>query len=394
MPANPQQIHAALRELGTRITQESERERSIRQDALRLLRTSAAAADRLRAAAETVVASIDPNVRCALPISEDIAQGLSCPPTEGVATVVAVDGSQIVPNRHDEVLFALINIGTVISRLNSGTAPELNVDSKLLFGDELYTADGSLISEGDVSLLRDSGERAALLRHADRAAGLSVALTDGPLELWGAKDVGDPRAYERALREYLETLRSLERAGWIVAGYVDKPGADLVMRLLEIGLAGSEDLKRLRSFHPLRGASDRWLFAQVLSAGQRSAVFLMQSSSGARYDQGLAIQFFYLNVGSAGHPVIARVEVPRWVGDDPASLAALHRLLLEQSASLGSRPYPYILHRAHETARITETETAQIRLQLLLELRRRGVEPEAPSGKSSAKAVSEIKGRY
>jgi hypothetical protein len=73
---------------------------------------------------------------------------------------------------------------------------------------------------------------------------------------------------------------------------------------------------------------------------------------------------------------------------------ALHRALLEQCALLAARPYPYILHRAHETARISMQESEQIKLRLILEMRSHGLEPEPASGKSSAKAVSSTTGRY
>jgi hypothetical protein len=119
----------------------------------------------------------------------------------------------------------------------------------------------------------------------------------------------------------------------------------------------------------------------------------LQSSSRSRYAGRLSICFFYLNVGTEGHPSIARVEIPQWVADSPGMLSSVHGVLVEQCALLAVRPYPYILHRAHETAKVSVEEKEQIKLRVLLELRRNGVEPEGPSGKSSAKIVSETKRR-
>ena len=52
---------------------------------------------------------------------------------------------------------------------------------------------------------------------------------------------------------------------------------------------------------------------------------------------------------------------------------------------MGARPYPYILHRAHEIAVVKFEEKKQVEQMLELELRRAGGELEAGSNKQSAK---------
>jgi hypothetical protein len=173
----------------------------------------------------------------------------------------------------------------------------------------------------------------------------------------------------------------------IVAGYVDKPGADLVVRTLEIAAFSEDQLKDVRELHPLRGVTDLWLFGSLLKAGKRSAVFGMQSGSRVHYTGDLALHFFYLNVGDAGHPSIVRVEIPKWVADDHSKLDLLHTVLLEQCWLMGVRPYPYILHRAHEIAVVGLDEKQQVSQMLELELRKAGEEVGQVSAKSSAKAL-------
>jgi hypothetical protein len=327
-----------------------------------------------------------------LPQRESIAAGYSCGNQLPPHTIVAVDGSQSVPDRHAEVLFGMLNVGTVAMDVGSGSAPAIDVDSTLLFGDDLYPDDGALLSEGDIALRRDAAERAALLQHAPPASGLSFALLDGPLELWGPKEVANAQAFAMALTDYLENLRELERRGWIVAGYVDKPGADLVMRLFETWKLAPRDSKRRGRDHSLRLVSDRWLFGQTLQPRQRSALLGMQSTSRAKYGGSLALNFFYLNVGGEGHPAIARVEIPAWVAGDERKVDLLHQALLGQCEILGARPYPYAIHRAHETASISPAEIEQIKLRLVLEMRAHGMEPEGSSAKASAKRASAAKG--
>jgi NurA domain. len=219
---------------------------------------------------------------------------------------------------------------------------------------------------------------------AQQAAGPCVALTDGPVELWGTKDGGEDE-YRRNLDLHKSILSQMQSLGAVVAGYVDKPGADLVIRLLEIATLTDEQMKEIRRQHPLRGVTDRWLFARVLGPGQRSVVFGLQSGSRVHYTGDLALHFFYLNVGSAKYPALVRVEIPKWVADDEEKLDLLHAALLDQCRVMGARPYPYILHRAHEIAVVKMEEKQQVEQMLELELRKSGGEVGEKSGKQSAK---------
>jgi hypothetical protein len=82
-----------------------------------------------------------------------------------------------------------------------------------------------------------------------------------------------------------------------------------------------------------------------------------------------------------------RVEIPRWVLDDKAKLDLLHGVLIEQCKMMGSKPYPYLLHRAHETAVVKNDEKQQIEQMLQHEMRRNDEEMDDISNKSSAKAL-------
>ena len=173
------------------------------------------------------------------------------------------------------------------------------------------------------------------------------------------------------------------------------PAADLVVRLLEIATADNEQIRKLRDFHPLRGVSDRWLYGErdnpLLPPGHRSAVFGLQSGSEKKYKGALSLHFFYLNVGTEGHPWPVRVEIPKWVAEDQKKLDLLHCVLIEQCKMMGSRPYPYLLHRAHETALVRYEEKGQIEQLLTLELRRIRAEVGDSSHKSSAKSLNKRK---
>lgn len=324
----------------------------------------------------------DPSLRCAIPLGERLDVAHPDPEDAGSVTLIAADGSQILPDRHAEVLYSLVNVGAIILRPGSGHAPGIFTDSTLLFAEELYTETGMLTAEA-IEQRRDIQERRRLLELAKQVEGSVVAMTDGPVELWGAKDGGEGD-YRRNLELHKAVLSQLQAQDVTVAGYVDKPGADLLVRTLEIATLSDEQMKDLRKQHPLRGVTDRWLFG-FLPAGSRSVVFGLQSGSRVHYTGELGLHFFYLNVGVTGHPWLVRVEIPAWVAHDDKKLDLLHTVLLEQCRIMGARPYPYILHRAHEIAVVKFDEKHQVEQLLAMELRRSGGEIDTGSYKQSAK---------
>jgi hypothetical protein len=248
------------------------------------------------------------------------------------------------------------------------------------------------MTEARLALTRDLEERSLLAELAATAALPLITLTDGPVELWGTKDASaeDASLYQENLSKYRQVLTRLAQIGAITAGYVDKPGANLVVRLLEAVKASPADLEVFRSFRPLSGVSDRYLYLRLLEPGERSAVFALQSHAAKNYPGPLAVHFFYLNVGNAHKSWLARVEVPAWVAHDPAKIDTLHAVLVEQCRILGTRSYPYLLHRAHETARVSLAEHDQVTQMILLELQQRGIYSE---GASQKQAVKDLPGR-
>jgi hypothetical protein len=328
----------------------------------------------------------DSTLRCAIPLSDPLNACFAVKPFPDNLTLIAADGSQVAPDRHASVLFSLVNVGAIVMQPGSDQAPFIQTDSRLLVDDENYTETGMLTLKA-IEQRRDLAERRKLLELAKDASGQIIALTDGPLELWGGGGAARDQ-YLRDLEIHKSTLSQLQERGAVVAGFVDKPGASLVLRLLELTqLSSEEQFENLRRQHPLRGVTDLWLYGKLLEPGQRSAVFGLQSSARLHYTGGLALHFYYLNVGSLRHPAIVRVEIPKWVAEDSNQLDMLHATLLDQCRIMGARPYPYILHRAHEIAVVKMDEKNQVEAMLELELRQSGGEVGEASGKSSAKAL-------
>jgi hypothetical protein len=381
MALNFQQLSEKIREIGLGAHARRESQESLRKRARTLLAAWADKAGELNSKLERA-RQADPGLRCAIPLAERLDASVE-PGPASKATLIAADGSQIAPDRHAAVLFSLVNVGAIIMQTGSGRAPEIFTDSHLLFEDEIYTETG-MLTEETIEQQRDIAERRKLLELAPGCPAPVVALTDGPIELWGAKGA-QAEDYRKNLELHKSILSQLQDKDVTAAGYVDKPGADLVIRLLEISLlSGDDEYKNIRKQHILRGVSDRWLYS-FLPGGYRSAVFGLQSGSRSHYTGDLALHFFYLNVGDTGHPWLVRVEIPAWVAADTVRLNLLHTTLLEQCRIMGVKPYPYILQRAHEIAVVGFDDKSQVEQMLELELRRAGGEMDEISAKQSAK---------
>jgi acylphosphatase len=388
MPINFQQVYARIREIAAGADENKRTLEERRALARNFLVAYANELDFLKQKVQAAVA-VDSNLRCAVPLNEPLTSTFPPPPPVADVTVIAADGSQVNPDRHSSIQFSIINVGVIIMKLHSGQAPEICVETEMLYGDDLIS-NGNPISDGMVAMRRDISERMKLDEISKGIKGPVVNLTDGTIELWGAKG-DDPQAYADFVEKYLRVLTRLHARGVVTAGYVEKPSADLVARLLEIATADQEQIARLREYQPLRGVSDRWLYGErenpLLPPGHRSAVFTLQSGSVKKYKGPLSLHFFYLNVGTLGHPWPVRVEVPQWVAENRQKLEMLHAVLIEQCNMMGAKPYPYLLHRAHETAVVRREEKDQVEQLLAMELRRVRAEVGDRSYKDSAKAL-------
>jgi hypothetical protein len=381
MPINYQEIYTQIKQIGQGAQERKKRKEEAQEHALTLLASFNSELGALRSKVDAAKA-VDANIRCAVPLTENLAS--SHPVLDSViqATLIAADGSQIVPNRHDPLQYYVINVGAIAMQIGSGNTPEVVTDTELRVLDEF---DDTFFSDSQVALQRDVAERKKLLEMAENYSGTIIALTEGQLELWGSVDNENAREFEKSLQDYLNVLEQLQKKRIIAGGYVDKPGANWFVKLLEIAGTSADELKNVRKNRLLAGVTDLWLFSQILGEHERSAVFALQAKSAEKYKGALAIHFFYINVGDKKHPKIARVDVPLWVVENPSMLNALHAVLVEQSKIMGKAPFPYLLHRAHEIAVVTHREKEEIDRLLSRDILSNGGELGEKSGKQTAK---------
>jgi len=389
MPVNFQDIQKQIRQMGQQAMEREQKLKERRQLALELLRLYANRLEDLQQRVEQALLA-NPNLRCAVPVDEGLTFTLPVPPLPPGLTILAADGSQINPDRHDAAEFSVINVGAIC--LQPGKVPIENTNSQLLYGDSLRTSSGRPITEEIVALRRDLNERRLLADLAEKESLPVVTVTDGPLELF--RQQGNDPDLEEPFKEYLKVLNRLADRGVATAGYVDKPSANLVVRLLELIALPEEELAHVERNGPLNGVSDYYLFQNLLKPGERSGVFAIQSTSKRDFNGKLELHFFYLNVGRAEHAWLVRVEIPKWVAEDCSLLDMLHATLVSQCRQMGSHPYPYVLHRAHEVALVRLEEKQQILDMIAAEQYRQGVEVGEKSQKQAVKDISGTRTRY
>jgi len=390
-----QQVREQVIQMGEQAPSQAKHFRALREQALEILEENAHKNQFLREKVQTAL-SYNANLRCALPQNETLNQAFGLPAVPKAVTILAADGSQINPDRHASVDYCLVNVGAIQMLYGSSESPVTTVRSRLYYDDQMFTSAGR-VTERLVALRRDLRERQLLAELAEDPPLPVITLTDGPLELWvGRETEPEAKEYEKHFKDYLKALRQLHQMGASAAGYIDRPRGDLLVRLLEIAqLPLGEIEKAGREYRPLRGITDADLFRDILQPGERSAVFGIQSRTAGKYADELALHFFYLNVGrDEEHPYLVRVEIPAWVVEDTQMRNDIHAVLVHQCQILGNRTYPYLLHRSHEVAVVTQDEKQQLENMISLELRKRGISVGGVSQKQGSKDDRQTKGRY
>lgn len=308
----------------------------------------------------------------AVPLDDALAAAYPAPALPQPCTILAADGSQILPDRHRPAMYYLINIGCIILRLGTGAAPEQISRPQLFFSDEDLYENDSLISSARITARRDVQEVGELARlaPAEASRARAVALVDNGLLLYLSL-----QEYERAIKkdfiaQHISHLRALEQAGVPVAGVIDRPRAANVLRLLHLATLDATAISQdaVRSLGAFQRLTDAELFS-FLQPGERSAVFALTAPDNRSYyePEGQGVCVFYLN--AAGN--ILRVETPQWVAAHPPFLEIVHAALIEQCHITGG--FPYVLTRAHELAVVSAAEHADVEARVGLKLARRGV---------------------
>lgn len=395
MTVDLQSITEQIRGFGDQIRKrEKERQNRI-QTALDLFQKYSDDIPFLQKRVEQIIAA-NRGTRCAKPDCHALNSKFICQHDENNKfTVLASDGSQILPDRHRRVEFDMINISVIKLDKNRRITKPVKI-SKLLLPDISLSPD-ERITEDIISLERNTKERQLLCEIGCTETPQVIALSDGPLELF--REPQEERLHQTLFKQYAEALKTFTDMGGIFAGYVDRPKADLMIRLLELASLEEADIKKASQLRPLYGVTDTDLFMTILQPGERSGVFLLESNSANHFktiDERLALSFFYINIGtnSQGNQTLVRVEIPAVISNQSCLMDKLHQTIIEQCKKMGSRPYPYLLHRAHEEALVTFQESTYIEDLLVSSLFSNDTNSRQTSNKQFAKMMSGKRQKY
>lgn len=313
----------------------------------------------------------------AAPTSEAIDAPYPLPACPEQLTVLASDGSQILPDQHAIFPYYLINVGSITYRHGSNRKPETYNPPPIL-NFEPFDERGQLIAPPEINVQRDLAELEVLL---DRVQHLGteesqpvITLLDRQLTL---RVIDLPFDRQKICQDqYVDMLDSLRQTGALIAGYVDRPRSTFVLALLhlaslEITAITEDNLRRT----PFRGLTDLDLF-DFLGPGERSAIFSLKAKGLEKYgNAGHAIHFFYVNVSqSQARPYLARVELPAWLVANHQALDLLHAAIVRQARIIGG--YPYVLARADELAVISSQEREAVELMIAMEMYRQSLNSE------------------
>ncbi len=326
-------------------------------------------------------------------VVDTLLGAVSPPPLPADWAAASVDGSHIDVDRHLPVECYLLNLGGCL--LTYGRQPDARFFSRPHLAsayEELYLADpqrpadeeavaGNLL--GLYRTVRELEELLAVVRECPPEQP-TLALVDGTLVLWGLagrgyRDFVRQAIVNEGLLPALEGFRQLAaaRRNVTLAAYVSLPRvrevANAIRRCLcpnDLAYCRQSCSQRRSELTPCSNSNDfldREIFAQLLAPGQRSPVYITNSSVSREYYGDHQVYFYYLNAGEE----IARIEAPAWVAEDDALLSLGHSLIAAQ-CRLG-QGYPVAIAEAHEQA-VVNGRDRQLFRQLVAEtLERQGL---------------------
>jgi len=398
-----EQLSPSMDNMVREISRRQDRQKIQLDELLKQLNTYAISWDEIDRKIERVVAMADEKyLRSAIPLHQSHAlnRGIDVSEPPNQATIIACDGSQIVPDRHAPFLYFLINTGTIVYYHGSGLPPDVHSIPTLEYpgAEGLDEEDQFSLNSALVNLWRDRKEIEALsaaVRMAQPHPGPQLAILDQRLLYWPASGLPG-REGQKVVEAWQQAMTEINESGAWLAGYIDRPGKRSVLtmlRSLDIDQPGFKisDLYRSANY---AGLSDIDIYGPILKPGQRSPVFREISQHNNTFrarDKRNEVCFFYLRTGE-GRRALARVDIPMWVAQDPAHVTAVHALVHDQCKILGN--YPYVITRADEIAVVSLRDQEELENRIALRLADLGLDAQMTSKQQSKEFARSNKARH
>lgn len=284
-------------------------------------------------------------------------------------SVVAVDGSQIYPDRHISGAGCfLLNVGGAIFEYGEQSTVQFFSEPRVLMMDEVKINGDAPLSPEMIDLLREAcelkimvqkaaelkkrlQERGAAQGNESDASLMPVCLLDGTIIFWNL-DSRPPEVKAYFLEKYLHYLAAAHKEGLLEAGFISFPKSRELVSLIKLGLCRFKQANCIPCHStfdtfPCEQANefiDTQVTKTFLKRYHRTTIFYNNSKISSEYPAHLKPCFFYLDIGKE----TARIEIPRWIADNDQYVDLICRVALDQS--LKGFGYPVCLAESHEQA--------------------------------------------
>jgi len=276
-------------------------------------------------------------------------------------SVLAVDGSQIYPDRHVSGAGCfLINTGGLFLEYGEMSKTTFFSEPSLMIPSEVVQGIGAVgFSRELVDLKREEYELTAAVEKSKKFLSenksMDACLIDGSIIFWQLESKPQ-EIKDFFLNKYLTCLDYFYKKKIVIAGYISMSKSRELVNLIKLGLcrfavADCIACHSLNDSFPCKQV-DNMVDTQVASfflrKGEgkkfRTTVFYSGSKIVELYPEHLRPAFVYCDVGSE----IVRLEFPAWIAQDKNMIDRLCSIAYDQSEK--GRGYPVCLAEAHEQA--------------------------------------------
>jgi len=330
---------------------------------------------------------------CAEPV-ESLNEYSQIAPITTPHSVIATDGSQISPSRHEIAYCYLINVGRIALHYGDRTYPIIdNLPQVYYKPEDLYGArQWGIQTEEWMSLRRTADEAIALGEIAceQQKATPILAISDGSLIHWNL-EILPAIARAKILPDILNAWDKLKLSRIPLAGYISAPRtveATNFLRLsacpFEVPDCGTNCANKILDQVPcslLQPLRDATLWHRLLQPGQCSPLWRSHAKILQEYHEH-TIYFCYLHVGVE----VARIEMPAWTALDPDLRSQCLQIIMAQVQK--GYGYPVALAEAHNQAVVTGGDRHRFFAMLEQQMIRAGLRNVGTSYKETRKRGS------
>lgn len=256
--------------------------------------------------------------------------------------VLAVDGSQIYPDRHQGFTCFLLNIA--ISYFFYDTSSK---DSKVEFESLPFVysdmQDGNILCPELINCIRTELEFKIGLDYCIKKKSNEpfLFLCDGSLIFWHLENK-DSETKKKFLNSYISLFEKFYEHRIPIAGFISLPKSREIVNILKTGL--QYKIIPYNSSILFDHVVDSDICNFFLEPFTRSTIFSNHFPIVDSYPEHLRPYFVYLNIGTE----IARLEFPYWIVQDNNLFNLIVEIVVDQC--LKGQSYPISLSEAHEQA--------------------------------------------